>query len=195
MPMVSGSSPHKPCGIVLSRYLADIRLEICTQTCVPFFLDRLGVSTMNAKLLLKALARASEPSQSPDGEKTKSIMMSAGQILAADQNTEGLKDILQDLKKNRYLPIRRDQGWTFAKASANYFVVDHERYGSAFRGKLSLLDFTYAELTSLHSLFQLLGLEHRYLSRHVDTETIVNTSYSSSDLASHLRHRAYALSW
>lgn len=160
-----------------------------------FFLNRLGVSTMNTKVLLKALVEASAPRQTPDGHHIKNLMMNTGQILAAEPTAEGLRDGIQALKRNRYLPIRQGEGWKFALPDEDFFIVDHERYGSAFHEKLDLLDFTYAELTSLHSLFQLLDLEHRYLSRHVKPETTFDTSFRSNDLSAHLQHRSYALSW
>ena len=166
-----------------------------------FFLNRLGVGTMNAEVLLKALVKASAPRQPPDGHHIKNLMMNTGQILAAEPSIAevrdriGVRDSIQALKRNRYLPIRQGEGWKFALPDEDFFIVDHERYGSAFHEKLDLLDFTYAELTSLHSFFQLLHLEHRYLSHHVKPETIFETSFRSNDLSAHLQQRSYALSW
>jgi len=165
-----------------------------------FFLNRLGVgvSAMNAKALLKALVKASEASaigQTTGGYLIKILMMNLSQSLAAKPSVEGVRDSIQALKRNPYLPIRQGERWKFALHDEDFFIIDHERYGSAFRGKLDILDLTYAELTSLHPLFQLLDLEHRYLSRHVKPETSFNTSFQSNHLSAHLQQRSYALSW
>ena len=152
---------------------------------------------MSLKVLMEQLVRASSTGIAPDGEEIRAIMINAGQIMAADPDSEDLGTILQDLRKNRYLPVRRDEGWLFLKPSGNYFIIDHERFAAAFSGKVNVLDFKYDQLTSLHPLFQALGLEHRYISHHVDSETMVSevASHTSSELTSFFQQRAYALSW
>ena len=162
-----------------------------------FFRDKVGVRIMSLKILMEQLVRVSSPGNTPDGQEVKAIMMNAGQILATDPSSEAIRPILPDLRRNRYLPVHRGDTWLFMKTSESFFIVDHERYATAFGGKINLLDFDYAEMTSLHPLFQVLGLEHRYLSRNVETETVVSEAASNlpCDFTPYFQQRAYALSW
>lgn len=166
-------------------------------TLEAFFRNKVGVRTMSLKVLAEQLVKVTETGATPDGVEVKALMINIGQVLTVDRPSQDVRATLQDLRQNRYLPVRRGEGWVFSKPSGNFFIVDHERFAAAFTESVNLLDFTYPELSSLHPLFQVLGLEHRYLSQHIETETVVSegTSDVSPDLTSHFRQRAYALSW
>ena len=152
---------------------------------------------MSLRLLVKQLVKMISPESTSDGNEVKAIMINADQALAVDRSPEEVRDSLKTVTQNRCLSVRHENEWTFIKASDNFFVIDHERFAMAFGNRVNFLNFTYSELTSLHPLFQVLGLDHRYLSRHVETETMISegASYLSPDLTSHFRQRAYALSW
>ena len=161
-----------------------------------FFLNTVGVRTMDIKFLLQQLIRISTLRNGPDREEVKGIMMNAGQIIATKSDLASVgEELLLRLSECCYLPVTRTTGNGFVKKDANFFIVDHERFGNAFKGKVDLLDFTYEELTSLHPFFHTLDLGNRYLSAHVKSETEVKNSRGSQDLTDHFQQRAYALSW
>jgi hypothetical protein len=158
-----------------------------------FFVRKLGVIMMSANVLTQELTTASKPSEKYPGP-IKGLMIALGQALSADPNDKVSKGNLQALKKTTFLLVRKPGKYFFHSINSEFLVNDHERYGNAFFDKINLLDFTFAELTSLHPLFSLLDLESRYLSKHVETRTVVNSSMKNDDLTDHLRQRAYALS-
>jgi hypothetical protein len=160
-----------------------------------FFVGHLQVKTANVNMLIQELIALARLDVKNAGE-FKSIMIAAGAMLGQEQNLEVLEPSLRELKKYKFLPVRSSAGvQSFEKTSASFFINDHERFGTAFQGKLDFLDFSYDELMSLHPLFQSLKLENRYLSGHIETETTVGTSIENQVLANEFRQRAYALSW
>lgn len=147
---------------------------------------------MNANLLLQELKRLSSLRQ-PDGNEIRNVMVAIREIITVKRNDQELKGTIQALENCRYLPICQGQRWIFTKVNETFFIIDHERYGAAFRDKIDFLDFSYGELTSLHPLFQVLGLESHYISRHVRSQSIINQSLADLDLTTHFQQRAYAL--
>ncbi len=154
---------------------------------------------MNPVLLLEEIAKIASNvggnSTARVSEDVKKVMLPAGQILAVDRDEEQLKEPVKALRRVAFLPVRGPKGPSLRKTSFEFFIVDHERFGLAFRGKLRLLDFAWTAMTSLHPLFQVLQVEGRYLSRHVKTETTFESAEPNNDLTNHFRNRAYALSW
>lgn len=138
-----------------------------------FFVGHLRVKMANLNMLIQELIALARQDVKNAGE-FKSIMVAAGAMLGQEQNLEALEPSLHNLKKYKFLPVRNSTGaQCFEKTSASFFINDHERYGTAFQGKLNFLDFSYDELTSLHPQFQSLKLENRYLSGHIETDTTV----------------------
>lgn len=160
-----------------------------------FFVERLQVQTANVSLLIQELIDLGSQNVK-EANKLKNIMVAAGVMLGQQEDLAALEGAIQNLKRYRFLPIRSsDGGQIFEKPSANFFINDHERLSLAFADRLNFLDFSYNELTSLHPLFQCLKLEHRYLSRLVQSETIVGDSIEDQTLSSIFRQQSYALSW
>ena len=148
---------------------------------------------LNADMLCRELTVASKPSRK-NAQRIKELMVTLGQALSTDPSDKVSKASLDALKKTSFFQVQTPKRKEFTSITAPFYINDHERYGNAFNGKVNMLDFTFAELTSLHPLFVLLDSESRYLSKHVHTVTTVNSSMRSDELTSDLRQRAYALS-
>ena len=195
---IKPSSAIWNCTVDLS---GEVQLDGLYPQLRAFFVNKLDVKLMNPNLLLQKMAQlAADTSASlrPANamvEEMKLIMQAAGQILSVDRDDAKLKEDVRALRKIKFLPVRSNRGYRFEKVSGEFFIVDHERFGNAFKGQLDLLDFSYSDMTSLAPLFQVLELEHRYLSGHVEAKTAVEAEEFNNDLSNHFRNRAYAFSW
>lgn len=158
-----------------------------------FFVKKLGVNVMSASVLTQELISASKSASKSPG-LMKALLVALGQVLSTDPHDRVTKEQIEDLKMTPFLPVRKAGNHFFQGVSGELFINDHERYGNAFFDKINLVDFTCADLTTLHSLFSLLDLESRYLSKHVETTTVVKQSVKNDQLTDHLRQRAYPLS-
>ena len=86
--------------------------------------------------------------------------------------------------------------WKFKRPTEEFFINDHLRYGEIFEEKVDIVDFTCAELPSLHGLFLRLNIQRRYLSLHVqEIDTEVEDGTLNEVLSARIKRRAYALSW
>lgn len=160
-----------------------------------FFVKHLKVKIANTGWLIQQLIVLVKQGATNFSE-LKDIMIAVGTMLGQEQMPSTLEGSLNKLKEYKFLPVRSSTGDRFfEKTTASFFINDRERFGLAFKGKLNFLDFSYNELTLLHPLFQSLELEHRYLSRHIKSETTIGTSVKNELLATEFSQRSYALSW
>ncbi|KIX09215.1 uncharacterized protein Z518_00294 [Rhinocladiella mackenziei CBS 650.93] len=158
-----------------------------------FFVDKMKVMPMSINVLVQELSKITNKAD-PDFDEHKRIMLEIGQLLAANPATEVNGEYLDRLKKTAFLPVRTPDGMRLSSLTENFCINDHKRYGDAFRNKTGMLDFDYEDLTSLHPFFELLKIEHRYLSSLVSAQTTVGSFSPSGDLKRHIRDRAYAMS-
>ena len=174
--------------------LGHTPLEQSYPTLQNFFVKQIGVKKMSANVLAHELIEASK-SSTQDIKHIQSLITALGNTISTKPDDDQISERnLENLKNSAFLPVRTPQGVFSYHVNDDFWIQDHERYSNAFIDKVNLLDFSPAELTSLHSFFSLVGLESRYLSRNVDARTMVNSSMKNDDLTNHLRQRAYALS-
>jgi hypothetical protein len=146
-------------------------------------------------MLIKELVNMAKR-DSPDVDELKKVMMAAAAMLSQDRPDVKFERNLRALKECKFLPVKElNNKKRLEDTAGDFFIIDHERFGSAFQNKVALLDFSHEELTTLHPFFRILDLEHRYLSRNVEPQTTARTSIENQKLTLDFRQRAYALSW
>ncbi|KAL9617650.1 MAG: hypothetical protein Q9160_007567 [Pyrenula sp. 1 TL-2023] len=184
-----------------SEIQSRVPLEGLYPDLQDFFVKKLLVTTMTLDVLMRELKVASNSAASnrnPQNERitrVKNLMLALGRALATSSNEEITTENVQDLKDTAFIPVQEaGNGGQLVRVTQKFFINDHERFGNAFLGKVKMVDFSFADMTSLQPLFRLLRIEHRYLSSHVELETVVNSSIENDDLTAHLRRRSYALS-
>lgn len=165
-----------------------------------FFVDKMKVMTMSINVLVQELARTAramtvKTMTAPDFEEIKHIILAIGQLLAADPNVNINAEFLKALKKTAFLPVCCPDDVRLFSINQHFFVNDHKRYGEIFKNKAKILDFGHEEMSSLHPFFELLGIQHRYLSSQVSSNTTVHKSTPNHPLSDYVRDRAYAFSW
>lgn len=149
---------------------------------------------MNASMLAEELSKLSSTSN-PDIDEARRIMTAIGEILAAAPTTEISVKAWSALKASAFLPVRGPTGRQLRRIEENFWINDHSRYWSAFKGKIDFLDFSCEDLTALHPLLERLDLKSRYISLHVTSHTTIESSSYNEDLTEHLRSLSHALSW
>ncbi|KAB8616631.1 hypothetical protein FH972_025966 [Carpinus fangiana] len=169
-----------------------------------FFVDRLQVSTANVVTLVGILIRLVDNINDVgvlEDETTmdlKAVLIQIGTMLPAEESSERLTLAMQELARAQFLPVRNASasGRSSQKyISANFFIVDHERYGEAFKTRIDTLDFSIEECRILHPLITRLGLQNRYLSTNVSEESGLPKKYREhQQKTTEIRLRSYALS-
>jgi hypothetical protein len=160
-----------------------------------FFVDVLGINTVTDVFLMKELAAAASR-QSKDVENIKRLMLAASQKLDGRSPPDRYGNSLEILEANKFLPCTLPNGgMVFCTTEDAFFIVDNQSYGIKFQRKLLLLDFSYEQLNSLHELFCILRIDDRYLQRHVDLETVSETSSIHDGMTKDIRQCAYPISW
>ena len=123
-------------------------------------------------------------------------MLATGTVLGPNEDVRLEEDILEQLRDSRFWPCLSPQlEKYYCDCKDVFYIADHPEYRAMFEGKISVLDFSYEELTSLHTLFRLLGIQDRYLSSHVESVTEEVDPRINEALTTRLRQCAYAISW
>ncbi|KEF60999.1 uncharacterized protein A1O9_02563 [Exophiala aquamarina CBS 119918] len=175
------------CTVVIS---GRVPLDQVYPKLKKFFVDKMKVMTMNIDVLVQELARTAKAITAPDFEEIKRIMLAIGQLLAADPNVNVNAEFLKALKKTPFLPVRFPDGVRLFSLNQHFFVNDHKRYGEIFKNKAKVVDFGHEEMSLLHPFFELLGIQHRYLSNQVSSNTTVHKSTQTtlSEIMSEIVH-------
>lgn len=184
-----------------SEIQSRVPLERLYPELQAFFVEKLQVTTITVDVLMRELKVASHAAAGNGNKgnaqfiRVKNLMIALGQALTTNSGDEIPMENLQDLRDTAFIPVQEaGKRGQLMRVTQKFFINDHERYGNAFLGKIGMVDFSYADLTSLQALFYLLDVEDCYLSLHVELETVVNSSNENDDLTAHLRRRSYALS-
>jgi hypothetical protein len=124
-------------------------------------------------------------------------LIDIGMLLARTSIDSSAAKALDALKESRFLPKKLTDGTSvLVKATDEFAISDHQRYGDALRKHDTLLDFDVDEVQILHLVFQYLGLTSRYLSSIVtEVSTVGTDSIENEELSLKLRAKAYALFW
>lgn len=98
-------------------------------------------------------------------------------IKSAIHNINALRPTNADLDRLRYmrfLPVKMVNGTIELATRVNqFFIVDRIEYGTAFQGRVPILDFTLEDLQSSNAVLKTLGLGNRYMSSAIEETTTV----------------------
>lgn len=160
-----------------------------------FFTNALKVNTVTAGFMLKQLAAASASVQK-NSDDIKGLMLSTSVLLQSERDTSKFDKSLEILSDKKYLPCKSTTGTIeFRSAAQTFFIADNQYYAERFIDQLTMLDFSYDQLNSLHELFRLLKIEDHYLSKHVRQQTSAENSVVNDKLTLQFRQCTYAISW
>ena len=148
-------------------------------------------------MVIDELAQRMAATELPATEEVKKIVKEISRMLRTETPSDKLRRNLQRLKKVKFLPIRTKlERVKFEGTSADFVIVDHERYGEAYRPVAACLDFSLDEVQILYPLIASLRLNGRYLSQKVtERSEIIGKPTKNHDLTVELQSRAYSLYW
>lgn len=157
-----------------------------------FFVSILKVETVTDVFMMEELAKAAvNPS-----EDIRDLILHTALVLSPQSSRRDLQDSIDSLQKAHFLPCKTPDGMRkYLGLSDNFFVLDDVRYREAFIDRITTLDFTYQEHTKLHRLFSLLGLNERFLTRHVKQKTAEGDAVLDEHFTEWFHNCAYAFSW
>lgn len=98
------------------------------------------------------------------------------------------------LQRSNIFPVILTNGQkTFTNTTADFAIVDRSEYGSAFVGRIRILDYSIEEVRACRPLLLALGLKRSHLSELVEEKTTVQAGVINSELSQSFRLKAYAL--
>ncbi|PKK48916.1 hypothetical protein CI102_6559 [Trichoderma harzianum] len=134
-----------------------------------FFVDILGVETLNLGVIYRELSRL--------GESTPTVELVKEQLFAFKDHLhtiDNYKNISPDeMRKLTIFPVRypgAQQDVRFCDGNAEFAIADRRPLEESFQQKIKMLGFAFDEVHSLGPVIRWLALEERYLSCLV-TET------------------------
>ncbi|KAL7941030.1 hypothetical protein V8C42DRAFT_335914 [Trichoderma barbatum] len=170
---------------VLESDYADMR---------SFFVEILGVETLNIGLIYTELSKLAE--------STTTVELVKEQLFAFRDHFHTIgeyKNVKPDgMKKLKIFPVRQpgvQHNVQLCDGNAEFAIANTIPLEKAFQPKIKTLDFTFDEIHTLGLVFRWLGLEKRYLS-HLVTETSRiedNDRVLNLSLSSKINSRARAL--
>ncbi|EXJ92319.1 hypothetical protein A1O3_00869 [Capronia epimyces CBS 606.96] len=160
-----------------------------------FFVNILKVPEVNARVLLEGLLDIAK-AETPQIDKTKEILLALGPMLETDSgSSSSIDELLEPLGQKKFLPVRFKDRVSLQETTSNFFIIDHERFGRAFEGKVELLDFTLEEFRLLEGFFRMCRLEKHYLSACVvESSEVPTEAIEDSARTLDFRRRAYVFS-
>lgn len=152
-----------------------------------FFVQRLGVDEPDIDTYITELQSLATDDRNPSIDKVKGLIRqinSFGPSVGA----------LDKLTSSSVFPVQSPDATISLRSTLDLFVIaDHPKYASAFKGKMSILDFDMEEVRELKLTIQALRLEDRYMSRLVVESSTVKESSKDDRSSRSIQKRAYAL--
>ena len=148
-------------------------------------------------MVIDELTKIMATPEPPTTKEVKNIIKEISIMIRTEKLSNKLRGNLQRLKKVMFLPIsKRLGGVSFADAYADFVIVDHERYGEAYRPVATCLDFSLDETQVLYPLIRALRLDSHFLSEQVtERSEIVGKPTRNRELTEELQSKAYSLFW
>ena len=159
-----------------------------------FFVNILGVDTLNISVICKDLGMLSQSSRATRVADVKSKLWILNSMLkACDGDAEVDPSYWMD---QHILPVRLPDGRVeLLSADHEFYVLDRKHLEGGFRDKVRSFDFTYDEVLQLRPLIEWLRLQVRNISDHVEEITTISAGHdqpmSATDCV--IRARAHAL--
>lgn len=162
-----------------------------------FFVKRLNVKTLTTATLVSDLRKKAIAKTALSCDDAKTLIFKINKMLATEDVDDRLQAKFDELARTKCFPVRSADGSVILKvASTDFAVVDHERFGQAFRQRADMLDFSLDDVQKLRPFLKATKLTNNYLSDLVDeVSEVKGNSVESPVLTAQLNGLAYALFW
>ncbi len=157
------------------------------RSLIRFFCDLLDVPKPDIEMHIQGLIKLAESRRPLLESKIKQMIMLISSI---DPSAD---DVAELQGANIFLVATTNGQKTFTNCSGGFAIVDRIEYGSAFAGKISMLDYSIEEVNDCKSVFYSLGMRKKYLSELVDETTSVDDGAIDTEMTYTFRMKAYAL--
>lgn len=149
--------------------------------------------------MLTTLANAAEKPESTDHGEIKDLMLKIGAILLPGRVTSTEMKIVSRFREMKFLPCRSlgplGETKCFRICKDDCYINDDPSLVEAFAKQLTVMGFSYEDITTLHPLFHLLQIDHRYISKSIKTSTKEHGPDLNQELTRRFQQCAYAISW
>ena len=101
---------------------------------------------------------------------------------------------VQALLNENIIPVTDEHGRRILlKPKDTFAIMDRQKYGAMFAGKVATLAIPLDELRTVRTLLSALELDNRYVSRLVNETSKVENAVRDAALTRDFRQRAYSL--
>ncbi|KFY15288.1 hypothetical protein V492_02105 [Pseudogymnoascus sp. VKM F-4246] len=152
-----------------------------------FFCRVLGIQKPDLRMHVQALQELARSQPPPSASEMKRTMMHISSMDPTAEDVTGLH------RSNIFPVILTNGEKTFTNTTADFAIVDRPEYGSAFAGRIRILDYSVEEVRACRPLLLALGLKRSHLSELVEEKTTVQGGVINSELSQSFRLKAYAL--
>jgi hypothetical protein len=147
----------------------------------------LGIPKPNLDMHVQALKELAQIRPTPSAFEIKRMVM----LISSMGPTSDGVTVLQRAKI--FSVVTTNGQRTFTDSTADFAIVDRSEYGSAFAGRIRILDYSIEEVRACRSLLLALGLKRRHLSEMVEETTTVRDGAINTELSQSFRMKAYAI--
>ncbi|KAM0261041.1 hypothetical protein ACHAQJ_002480 [Trichoderma viride] len=160
----------------------------------PFFVDILGVPTLNLGLIYEELLKL--------GKSTPAVASVKEQLFAFNDHLHSIKEYKKvtpiGLKNATIFPVRtpgNQQNILVCNGNEDFAIANRIHWDDSLRPLIKTLDFTLDEIHELEPFVKWIGFEERYLSRIVREASDVGDSQlvPSLSLSRDIKIKAHAL--
>jgi hypothetical protein len=152
-----------------------------------FFCGILNVPTPNLDMHVQALIELTQSQPTPPASEIKRMIMLISSMGPTNDDVVDLRRV------NIFSVVVANGQKTFTNSTADFAIVDRSEYGSAFAGKIRMLDYSIEEVRACRSFLLSLDLKRQHLSELVEETTTVRDGSINTELSRSFRMKAYAL--
>ncbi|EEP80666.1 predicted protein [Uncinocarpus reesii 1704] len=152
------------------------------------FVSRLLVQAPTIATYIEQLKTVSTGG-SPNRQDIQSAILSITELGPTSRDVDGLRHV-------KFLPVKLSRDKTvYENPAAEFFIVDRIEYGSAFDGKVPVLDLSLEDVRQFRGFLLALGFADRYMSAAVkESTTVLQPAVNPTAILTHeIRMKAKAL--
>jgi len=152
-----------------------------------FFCRILNIQKPNLDMHVQALKELAASRPPPSASKIKQKIM----VISSMGPTW---DTVKALRRSNIFNVTKTNGQkALTDTTSDFAIVDRSELGSAFDGKIRVLDYTIEEVRTCRPLLLALGLKSKHLSELVEETTTVRDGQVNNQLTRAFRQKAYAI--
>lgn len=153
-----------------------------------FFVGRLGVQSPTLVSQIQELSALCSKQTASANFKQIIALMKEINFLKPDQQA------VQSIQDTRIIPVKDEQGHgVLRRPTETFVIVDLEKEGAIFAGKVAIFAVPLGELHSVRTLLSALGLDGRYMSHMIREITKADNAVEDTAMTRSFRQRAFAL--